>query len=116
MRLNNSVYDVLKWTTMVLLPAFGSFYFGLSQIWNFPYPQEVVGTVACTELFIGALIGISHASRDKTALEYDGELRVNSDDPSKDVYSFVLHGDVDDLTAKDDLRIKVSPRHLEDAQ
>lgn len=63
--LNNKVYDVLKWIALVALPALGSLYFGLSKIWGFPYGEEIVGTIAVIDTFLGALLGIS-------TLQYNG--------------------------------------------
>jgi len=30
---NNKIYDVLKFIALILLPAFGSMYFGIAAIW-----------------------------------------------------------------------------------
>ena len=34
MKLNDKVYDVLKWIAMYLLPAAGTLYFALAGIWG----------------------------------------------------------------------------------
>lgn len=62
MKLSNRAYDILKFACTIFLPASASLYFGLSQIWGFPYGEEIVGTLACFTTFIGALIGISSAN------------------------------------------------------
>lgn len=59
MKLSNSTYDVLKWVTTIVLPAIGTLYFALSGIWNFPYGEQVVGTIAAITTFFGAILGIS---------------------------------------------------------
>lgn len=59
MKLSNKVYDVLKYFAMILIPAVSALYFGLSQIWGFPYGEEIVGTLAVIDTFLGALLGIS---------------------------------------------------------
>lgn len=59
MKLSNKVYDILKWIALILLPAVSALYFGLSQIWGFPYGEEIVGTLAVIDTFLGALLGIS---------------------------------------------------------
>lgn len=59
MKLSNKAYDVLKFCCTIFLPASATLYFGLSQIWDFPYGEQVVGTIACITTFIGACIGIS---------------------------------------------------------
>lgn len=57
--LSNTVYDVLKWIALVFLPAFGSLYFGLAPLWDFPKADEVVGTIMLVDTFLGVLLGIS---------------------------------------------------------
>lgn len=59
MKLKNKTYDVLKWICLVVLPAIGVFYFALAEIWNFPYAEQVVGTLTAIETLLGALLGIS---------------------------------------------------------
>lgn len=59
--LTNKTYDVLKWIAQIVLPALGALYFGLSQIWGLPFGEEVVGTIAVVDTFLGALLGISTA-------------------------------------------------------
>lgn len=58
-KLNNKVYNVLKWVVMIAIPACATLYFALATIWGFPYGDEVVATMTATATFIGALIGIS---------------------------------------------------------
>lgn len=65
MVLNNMVYDVLKWIALYLLPALGTLYFALAGIWNFPYGEEVVGTITAVDTFLGVLLGISSANYNK---------------------------------------------------
>lgn len=55
----NKTYDILKWIAIVVLPALGTLYFALSQIWGFPYGEEVIGTIAAVDVFLGTLLGIS---------------------------------------------------------
>ena len=57
--LTDKTYDVLKWVALILLPAMGALYFGLAGIWNFPYGEQVVGTITVIDTFLGAILGIS---------------------------------------------------------
>ena len=59
MKMSNKVYDVLKFIAQILLPALGTLYFALAQIWHFPYAEEIVGTITAVDAFLGALLGIS---------------------------------------------------------
>ena len=65
MKLSNSVYDALKFIAQIVLPALGALYFALSQIWGFPYGEEIVGTIAAVDAFLGCLLGISTAQYNK---------------------------------------------------
>ena len=66
MLLNNKVYDVLKWIAQLVLPGFGALYFALAGIWGLPYGEEVVGTVAAINAFLGIILGISTSTYNKT--------------------------------------------------
>lgn len=57
--MSNKVYDILKWVAQILLPAIGTLYFALAQIWGFPYAEQIVGTITAVDCFLGALLGIS---------------------------------------------------------
>ena len=57
--LSNKTYDVLKWIALYLLPALGTLYFALAGIWNFPYGEQVVGTITAIDTFLGVILGIS---------------------------------------------------------
>ena len=59
MKLSNSNYDWLKWVAQIFLPAFGTLYFALAQIWGLPYAEQVVGTITAIDAFLGAILGIS---------------------------------------------------------
>lgn len=57
--MNNKVYDILKWIAQIVLPAVGTLYFALSQIWGLPYGEQVVGTITAVDAFLGAILGVS---------------------------------------------------------
>lgn len=65
MKLNDRIYDILKWITMIVLPALATAYVGLSAIWGFPYADEVAKTTAVICTLLGALLGISTATYNK---------------------------------------------------
>lgn len=102
MVLKNKVYDVLKFIAQIALPGLGTLYFALSQIWGFPYGEEVVGTIMAVDIFLGALLGLS-------SLNYPGEgsLVVNTSDPNKDVYRLELSIPVEQLASRRQLTFKI---------
>ena len=58
-KMSNEVYDVLKFIAQILLPACGTLYFALASIWGLPYGEQIVGTIAAVDAFLGACLGIS---------------------------------------------------------
>lgn len=62
MLLSDKVYDILKWIALIALPAVGTLYFALANVWGLPYGEQVVGTVTAIDTFLGALLGISTAA------------------------------------------------------
>lgn len=57
--MSNKLYDKLKWIAQILLPALGVLYFALAGIWDFPYGEEIVGTITAVDAFLGVVLGIS---------------------------------------------------------
>ena len=69
--LSNKLYNILKWIALIFLPAAGTLYFTLSQIWGFPLGEEIVGTIAAVDTFLGVLLGISTAQYNKVKNDDD---------------------------------------------
>lgn len=65
-KMSNETYDVLKWIAQIGLPALGSLYFAIAQIWALPYPEEIVGTIVAIDVFLGAFLGISTSQYNKS--------------------------------------------------
>ena len=66
MKMNDKVYDILKWIAMYFLPAIGTLYFALAGIWGLPYGEEIVGTITAIDTFLGVLLGIASSTYHKT--------------------------------------------------
>ena len=69
MKMSNRVYDVLKFIAQILLPALATLYFALAKIWQFPFAEEVVGTISAIDVFLGALLGLSTMQYNKENTE-----------------------------------------------
>ena len=104
--MSNEVYDILKRLAQLGLPAFGALYFGLSQIWGLPYGEEVVGTVAVVNTFLGVLLGYSSASFRASGAAFDGEATYQLEGDNPNVH-LVLKDDWDVLTNQDRITFKV---------
>ena len=59
MKMSNKMYDVLKYIAQIVLPALGTLYFALAQIWGLPYAEQIVGTITAVDAFLGAILRIS---------------------------------------------------------
>lgn len=57
----NNTYDILKWITMIAIPACATAYTQLAGVLGWPYAQEVAecAVIICT--LLGTLLGISNA-------------------------------------------------------
>lgn len=71
--MSNRVYDILKFIAQVVLPAVGTLYFALAQIWGLPYGEQIVGTISAVDCFLGALLGISTMQYNKQKGVENGE-------------------------------------------
>jgi len=74
MILKNKVYDGTKYVAQIVLPALGTLYFALAQIWNLAGGSEVVGTIVAVDTFLGVLLGISSSAYNNSADVHDGYL------------------------------------------
>ena len=63
--MSDRVYNVLKWVAQICLPAVATLYFALAGIWEFPYGEEIVGTITAVDTFLGVVLGISSAQYKK---------------------------------------------------
>lgn len=75
-KLENGWYDILKWVTMILIPALTTAYVGLAAVWGWPYATEVAKTSAVVCTLLGSILGISTAEynkekRDKEEIKED---------------------------------------------
>jgi len=77
--LGDKTYGVLKYTATIVLPAVGTLYFTLSQLWGFPNAEEVVGTIAAVNAFVGLLVGVSTVSYNNSSVAYDGTIKLDGD-------------------------------------
>ena len=58
--LSNKWFDVLKWCSIVALPALSTFIVVISKIWGWPDMGSMIAqTVTAVALLIGSLLGIS---------------------------------------------------------
>lgn len=63
--LNDKIYDVLKWVTLIAIPAVATAYVGLAAVWGWPFADEIAKTANVVCVLLGALLGISTAQYNK---------------------------------------------------
>jgi hypothetical protein len=105
--LSDSSYNVLKKSGTIVLPALGTLYFTLAQIWGLPKPEEVVGTIAAVNTFVGIVIQMSKKSYYASGAQYVGEIQVQ-DLGDKKVASLVVDGDPEDVLSMTEATFKIN--------
>lgn len=88
--LGDSTYNKLKQSTTVLLPAAGALYFALAQIWHLPKAEEVVGSIAALNTFLGVVLGVSTRSYNRSDVKYAGIIEVEETQDAKQL-NFILN-------------------------
>lgn len=95
--LGNRLYDFLTYVVQIGLPALGTLYFTVAQIWGLPGGEEVVGTIVAVATFLGVLLKLSSASYNHSDARYDGAIEItevqNEDGELKKLFSLNLDGD-----------------------
>lgn len=106
----NRAYDILKWLVQIVMPAAGTLYFTLAQIWGFQYAEQVVGTIAALTLFVGVVMKLSNRSYEASDDKYDGALQVTQVPGDGTEHSLVFNAPLDELQNKKNLLLKVTPQ------
>lgn len=59
MIINSKLYNVLKYITMIVLPALTTLWLSVGSIWGFSYVEPIGATLTAITAFLGAILGIS---------------------------------------------------------
>ena len=59
MKLNNKLYNILKWGLIIFIPALITLIGTLGQIYNFD-TETIVLTISAVSTFLGVITGISN--------------------------------------------------------
>ena len=57
--MSNKTYDTLKYIAQIVLPALGTLYFAIAEIWGLPSAKQIVGTITAVDTFMGVVLRIS---------------------------------------------------------
>ena len=104
MKVNNKVYDVMKWIVTIIIPAIITLYSSLASIWGIPYSEQIIATLAAIDIFLGVIMKISSKEYSKNL---DGILYIDKDgDDETNRYLFSID-DLDVVDQKDQITIKI---------
>lgn len=107
--LSDRKYNALKKSATIILPAIATLYIALAQIWHFPKVQEVAGSIAALNTFIGVAIQISKKSYYANSSQYVGEINIQpSADGMKKVFSLELSEEPEMIESKDEVTFRVN--------
>lgn len=67
--MSNKVYNVLKYISVIGIPAIVLFINTLGEIWGWNHTTEITASISALGVFIGALIQISSAKYSKSQKE-----------------------------------------------
>lgn len=67
--MKNKTYDFWKKVALTYLPAIGTFYFAIAQIWNWPYGEQIVGTITAIDTLLGVILEISTKQYNNNKIE-----------------------------------------------
>lgn len=59
--MTNKIYDILKWISVIVVPALVLLINTLGETWGWQYTKEISITISAIGVFIGAVIQISSA-------------------------------------------------------
>lgn len=59
MKMSNKVFDILKWVSILFLPALAVLVKTVFTIWQIPYGDEIATTIMAIDVFLGSILGIS---------------------------------------------------------
>lgn len=62
MKMDNKLYDTLKFIGTLVLPALATFYATLGNIWGLPFTTEIPATIMAIDTLLNACLGLSSAS------------------------------------------------------
>lgn len=111
MLVNNRVYDVSKFFAQILLPAVGTLYFALAQIWGLPNAEKVVGTIVAVDAFLGVILGLASKQYNNSDARYDGAIVVEQHADGPKTFNLELHTDDPyTLDQKKEVIFKVTPQ------
>lgn len=109
--LSNRLYDALKWVAQILLPAAGTFYFTLGELWHLPNVAQTVGTITAFDVFLGVLLSVATKKYNQSDAKYDGTIEVSETEDGIKQAALVLHNyeNPADVVNQQEALFKINP-------
>lgn len=104
--LSNNMYDAFKWLALVGLPAVGTLYFALADIWHLPMAAQVVGTITAVDAFLGLVLNVANKQFKNSDAAYDGTMEVYKQD-TRYIHQLDISTPPHELRHKDSITLKV---------
>lgn len=98
---SNKLYNRLKFIALVFLPALGTLCYTIGNIWGFAHTDDVVGTIAAIDLFLGTVLKISTTQYYKKGKNFDGEITIIENKDGTEKARFDLNEDPVDAVHDD---------------
>ena len=76
--LSDKAYEVLKWVTVIAIPALGEAYTRLANVWGLPFGTQIAETALVITFILGALLGIS-------TIQYNKKVSADIEEIRKDL-------------------------------
>lgn len=105
--LGDTGYNAMKPTATIILPALGALYFALAQIWGLPKAEEVTGSIAAINTFVGVILAVSSKTYNNSDARFVGEIQVH-DDGDKKTAALVVDGDPEDILRMKEATFKIN--------
>ena len=86
-------YDRLKFVAQIILPALATLMFALGTAWEFDKTVQVVGTITAIDTFLGFILQLSANAYYKNGSNFDGELKMVTDDSGREKVVFDVESD-----------------------
>lgn len=106
MKLSNKLYNALKYTAAIALPAVQVAYAGIAALWHLPHTVEIVGSIAIVNTLVGSLVGVSSAAYNASDAKYDGQLVVGQTVDGQTTHQ-IVYNTVPDTNTQKDVTLKV---------
>lgn len=114
MILSNKLYDWAKWFVYIFLPAFGTFYVTLGNLWGLPAGEQVAGTCLALGTFLGITLKVSEKNWVASDASVAGDiLLVDQDGPNPNTV-LAFNEDPGTLTPGQRITLKVSEFNSKD--